>query len=416
MNITKPFAIDKRIVLEAYKRVKANKGTSGIDAETLEKFDTNLKGNLYKIWNRMSSGSYFPSPVKGVSIPKKNGGMRVLGIPTVTDRIAQMVVKILLEPKLEKIFLGDSYGYRPGKSALDVVSVTRERCWHHLWVLEFDIKKLFDEIPHGLLMKAVKKHTQDKWIILYIKRWLEAPLATEAGDIVARDKGTPQGGVISPLLSNLFLHYVFDTWMIRNHGNIPWSRYADDGVLHCKTAKQANYLLKQLKQRFAVCGLELNVEKTSIVCCANTKQSWTGNIRAFDYLGYTFRVRRSMNSKTGKINANFLPGVSRSSLNAMSRKLRKLKIHRWTNRSIEEIAAIINPMIQGWINYYAKFTRTAFYPICLQINKILVKWARNKYKTLKRHKVRAIRFLEGISVNNKDLFAHWKSGMVRSFV
>ena len=416
MCVAKPFTISKNLVLEAYKRVRANKGSAGIDAESLEEFENKLKPNLYKVWNRMSSGSYFPPPVKAVSIPKKQGGERILGVPTVSDRVAQMVVKMVLEPEIEPHFLDDSYGYRPRKSALNAISITRERCWEYLWLIEFDIRGLFDNIPHNLLMKAVRKHTQNKWIILYIERWLKAPISNNKGELIARDKGTPQGGVISPLLSNLFLHYVFDVWLTKNHSNIPWSRYADDGVLHCRTNKQAKYIMNQLKRRFEECGLEMHSDKSKIVCCANTKQSWTGDVRSFDYLGYTFRVRRSMNSITGKVNGNFLPGVSCDSLNAMRRKIRKLKIHRWTNCSIEEIAIKINPIIQGWINYYAKFTRTAFYPICRQINMKLVKWARNKYKSLKKHKVKTIEFLERICANNKGLFAHWKSGMVRSFV
>lgn len=416
MRVAKPFTISKQLVLEAYKRVKANKGSAGIDAESLEIFESALKSNLYKIWNRMSSGSYFPSPVKSVSIPKKQGGERLLGIPTVSDRVAQMVVKMVLEPALEKHFLTDSYGYRPGKSALDAISVTRKRCWEYLWVVEFDIKGMFDNIPHDLLMKAVRKHTENKWILLYIERWLKAPISNANGELNHRNKGTPQGGVISPLLSNLFLHYVFDVWLTKNQPNIPWSRYADDGVLHCKSSKQAKYIMNQLKRRFARCGLEMNMSKSSVVCCANTNQSWVGDIRSFDYLGYTFRIRRSMNSKTGRVSGNFLPGVSRDALNAMRSKIRKLKIHRWTNCSIEEVSKKINPIIQGWINYYAKFTKTAFYPICRQINMKLVKWARNKYKSLRNHKVRAAKLLEKIYANNRDLFAHWKCGMVRSFV
>ena len=415
MWVTKPFTISKKLVLEAYKRVKSNRGSAGIDAESIEDFEINLKSNLYKIWNRMSSGTYFPPAVKAVTIPKKQGGTRTLGIPTVSDRVAQMVVKMVLEPELEPIFLEDSYGYRPGKSALDAIAVTRKRCWKYLWVIEFDIKGLFDNIPHDLMMTALKRHTNDKWVILYIERWLKAPMIKD-GETILRNKGTPQGGVISPLLSNLFLHYVFDVWLTIKHQNIPWSRYADDGVLHCKTNKQAQYVMNQLKQRFAECGLEMNSDKSRIVCCSNTEQSWTGNLRSFDYLGYTFRVRRSMNSKTGKISGNFLPGVSKSSLNSMRLKIRKLKIHRWTNCSIQEISYKINPIIQGWINYYAKFSRTSFYSICRQINMKLVKWAMNKYKTLAKHKVRAIKFLERISENSRDLFAHWKAGMVRSFV
>src|SRR5579862_46719 len=235
----KPFNIDKRLVYEAYKAVKSNRGAAGVDEQTIEQFEADLKSNLYKIWNRMSSGSYFPPPVRAVSIPKKSGGQRILGVPTVADRVAQMVVKQRIEPDLDPIFLANSYGYRPRKSALDAVGVTRERCWKYDWVLEFDIKGLFDNINHDLLMKAVRKHTDNKWILLYIERWLKAPMQLPDGTFQEKTKGLMQGGVVSPVLSNLFLHYVFDIWMTKQYPNFLWCRYADDGLVHCKTGHEA---------------------------------------------------------------------------------------------------------------------------------------------------------------------------------
>lgn len=252
--------------MEAYKLVKANKGAAGVDQQSLESFDANLKDNLYKIWNRMSSGTYFSPPVKAVPIPKKSGGERILGIPTVSDRIAQTVVKLTFEPSVESHFHKDSYGYRPNKSAIDAVGVTRQRCWKYDFVLEFDIKGLFDNIDHTLLMKAVMKHTDNKWVILYIERWLKAPMQTPDGTLVERTKGTPQGGVISPVLSNLFLHYVFDMWIGKHHQGKPWCRYADDGLVHCKTEQEAQQLLVDLKQRFETCGLELHPGKSFREC------------------------------------------------------------------------------------------------------------------------------------------------------
>jgi RNA-directed DNA polymerase len=221
MNATKPFTIPKRLVYDAWKAVKVNAGSAGVDKETIDDFEADLTNNLYRLWNRMSSGSYFPPPVKAVAIPKKNGGERILGVPTVADRVAQMVVKQVLEPNLEPIFLPDSYGYRPGKSALDAVAVTRKRCWQYDWVLEFDIKGLFDNIDHALLRKALEKHTDCEWVRLYIGRWLTAPLQRADGTLVERIKGTPQGGVVSPVLANLFLHYAFDAWMARTFPGIP---------------------------------------------------------------------------------------------------------------------------------------------------------------------------------------------------
>ncbi len=267
----KPFMIEKRQVYEAYKAVKSNKGVAGVDGQTIEQFEADLGGNLYKIWNRMSSGSYFPPPVRAVTIPKKSGGERILGVPTVGDRIAQMVVKQLIEPDLDPIFLPNSYGYRPRKSALDAVGVTRERCWKYDWVLEFDIKGLFDNLPHELLLRAVQKHVKCKWALLYIERWLTAPMEKE-GLLIERTRGTPQGGVISPILSNLFLHYAFDLWMTRTHPGLPWCRYADDGLVHCRSEQEAEALKAELQARLAECGLEMHPTKTKIVYCKDGKR------------------------------------------------------------------------------------------------------------------------------------------------
>ena len=318
MDETKPFSISKHVVWDAYKLIKANRGAAGIDEESIAEFEKDLKDNLYKLWNRMSSGSYFPSPVKAVEIPKKNGGKRTLGIPTVTDRIAQMVAKMYFEPEVEPQFLKDSYGYRPGKSAIDAVGVTRQRCWQYDWLLEFDIKGLFDNISHDLLLRAVQKHTKAKWIILYIERWLKAPFQTGDGRIIERKSGTPQGGVISPVLSNLFLHYMFDKWMQRNRPQNPWARYADDGVAHCRSLAEAEELLKQLKERFAECGLELHPDKTRIVYCKDDDRREDYPETKFDFLGYTFRPRRSKN-RNGKLFINFTPAVSRKACKAMRR-------------------------------------------------------------------------------------------------
>jgi len=265
MDKTKPYEISKHVVVEAFKRVKANKGAAGIDDESLEAFESDLKNNLYKIWNRMSSGSYFPPAVRAVEIPKKAGGTRILGVPTVADRVAQMVVKIYFEPNVEPFFHPDSYGYRPGKSIIHALAATRQRCWRYDWVLEFDIKGLFDNIDHELLMKAVRKHTDNPWVILYIERWLKAPFQMPDGTVIERTKGTPQGGVVSPILANLFLHYAFDNWMVRNHPNKPFERYADDAVAHCCSLKEAEKLHLDLKDRFAACKLELHPVKTRIV-------------------------------------------------------------------------------------------------------------------------------------------------------
>ncbi len=414
MEKTKSFNIPKKLFVQAFKLVKANAGAAGVDQESLFDFERNLKDNLYRLWNRMSSGCYFPPAVKAVPIPKKSGGKRLLGIPTVGDRIAQMVVKLLLEPKVEPIFLPDSYGYRPGKSALDAIGITRERCWEYNWVLEFDIKGLFDNLPHELLMKAVKKHVTEPWIILYVERWLKAPMQQNDGSQIERTRGTPQGGVISPVLSNLFLHYAFDAWMQRNHPLLKWCRYADDGLVHCQRLKQAEALLLELKERFAECGLELHPDKTKIVYCKDYVRTNNYPTKAFTFLGYTFRARTCKNTKKNSLFTRFTPSVSKDALKAMRAKTKKSNIRNLTDLSIEDIAERYNPVLQGWLNYYGRYTRSGMYPVWRHFNKTLIAWLLRKYKTLKS-KTNATRFLMRIYKNQPKLFAHWRAGMVGVF-
>ena len=272
MQEAKQFNISKRAVITAFQRVKENAGAYGVDQQSIEDFEKHLNNNLYKIWNRMASGSYFPKPVRAVEIPKKNGGTRILGIPTVEDRIAQMVAKLYFEPLVEPMFYEDSYGYRNGKSAIQAVGKTRERCFKRDWVIELDIKGLFDNIRHDYLMYMVKQHTQEKWLLIYIQRWLTAPFQLKDGTQVARTAGTPQGGVIGPVLANLFLHYVFDDYLTKAFPQIWWERYADDGVLHCQSYKQALYIRDKIDKRFRDFGLELNQEKTKIVYCKDNRR------------------------------------------------------------------------------------------------------------------------------------------------
>jgi group II intron reverse transcriptase/maturase len=415
MNKTKPFIISKWDVVQAYQLVKANRGAGGVDHQSITDFEANLKGNLYKLWNRLSSGSYFPPPVKAVAIPKKTGGERILGIPTVSDRIAQMTIKLAFEPLVEPHFLTDSYGYRPNKSAIDAIGVTRQRCWKYNWVLEFDIKGLFDNIPHGLLLKAVDKHTDHPWIRLYIERWLTAPMKRANGEIIERKQGTPQGGVISPVLSNLFLHYAFDKWLQQHYPKTLWCRYADDGLVHCRSEAEAKHMLKVLKKRFEVCGLELHPLKTKIVYCKDGSRQGQYENTEFDFLGYTFRRRLCKNRKRNSIFINFTPAVSKSALKSMRLKIRKLRVRMATELSITQLAKWLNPIIQGWIGYYGRFTRSALYGMCRHVNKALVRWARRKFKPLRRHKTNAIKFVEGISLQDPYLFAHWRAGMMGAF-
>ena len=410
MDKTKSYEISKHVVLEAFKRVKANKGAAGIDDESLEAFEANLKNNLYKIWNRMSSGSYFPPPVKAVEIPKKNGGKRVLGVPTVADRVAQMVAKIYFEPTVEPYFHPDSYGYRPGKSAADALAVTRQRCWKYNWVLEFDIKGLFDNIDHELLMKAVRKHTDNPWVILYIQRWLKSPFQRPDGTIKKRTKGTPQGGVISPVLANLFLHYAFDMWMARTHADKPFARYADDGVVHCRNLKAAEELHESLKERFAECGLEIHPDKTRIIYCKDDDRRGNYLETKFDFLGYTFRPRRSK-SKYGKYFINFTPAVSNKAKKAMRQTIRGWRMHLKPDKTLEDLSRMFNPVIRGWVNYYGRFYKTELYKVLRHMDRALVIWARKKYKKLAGHQRRATHWLGKIARREPKLFVHWQMGI-----
>lgn len=415
MSATKPFTIDKWWVYEAYKMVKANAGAAGVDQQSLDDFGADLKGNLYRIWNRMSSGSYFPPPVKAVAIPKKNGGERILGVPTVSDRVAQMVVKRVIEPVLEIAFLPDSYGYRPGRSALDAVGVTRKRCWKYDWVLEFDIKGLFDNIDHALLLRALKKHVQCEWALLYIGRWLTAPLQQVDGTRVERTRGTPQGGVVSPVMANLFLHYAFDAWITRTLPNNPWCRYADDGVVHCRTEREAQAVMAALEVRLAQCGLQMHPDKTKIVYCKDGQRKGKYPNTQFDFLGYTFRPRLVKNRKRNSMFVNFTPAVSRSALKTMRQTTRALNYRNRTNLGLAEIARLHNPILRGWLAYYGKFYPSAMYPVLRHFNRTLVAWAMKKFRRLKGHKLRASHFLKDIAEKCPYLFVHWQRGMVGDF-
>jgi RNA-directed DNA polymerase len=407
LSKAKPFCISKRVVFEAYKRVKANQGAAGVDEESIADFEKDLKNNLYKIWNRMSSGSYFPPPVRLVEIAKKGGGQRKLGVPTVSDRIAQMVAKMYFEPEVDRYFHPDSYGYRPGKSAIEAVGVARKRCWRYDWVLDLDIKAFFDEIDHELLMRAVRKHTGNRWLLLYIERWLKAPVQAEDGTLHSREKGSPQGSVISPLLANLFLHYVFDEWMRRDYENIPFERYADDILVHCRSGKQAKWIKTVIEQRLNQCRLELNPEKTKIVYCKDSSRKGNYPNEKFDFLGYTFGSRLSKD-RYGKFFVGFLPAVSDEAAKSMRGTIRGWRIHRMTDKSIKDLACMFNPIIRGWINYYGQFYKSALYPIFNQLNGALQRWAMRKYKKLRRRRRRAFYWLGRIAKRMSYLFAHWR--------
>lgn len=412
MSEAKPFCISKWEVWEAYRRVKANKGAAGVDEQSIADFERKLKDNLYKLWNRLSSGSYFPPPVRSVKIPKADGGERKLGIPTVSDRIAQMVVKLRLEPEVDHLFHVDSYGYRPEKSALDAVGQARQRCWRYDWVVDLDIKGFFDNIDHELLMRAVRKHAKDKWVVLYIERWLKASVQEEDGTLVPREKGTPQGGVISPLLANLFLHYAFDEWVRRSYPHLPFERYADDAIVHCRTEREARQVRAAIAARLQECRLELHPEKTKVVYCKDDDRRGNYPNEKFDFLGYTFRPRRSKN-RHGKYFINFTPAVSDKAGKAIRAEIRSWKLHLRSDKAIEDLSRMFNPIIRGWLQYYGRYYRSALYPLMRQLDRSLARWAYRKYKKLRGHLRRAIHWLARISRCDAKLFAHWQMGVRR---
>jgi len=410
LKAAKTFDISKQLVVQAYREVKSNAGAAGIDGESIEDFERKLKGNLYRIWNRLSSGSYFPPAIKGVPIPKKSGGTRLLGVPTVSDRIAQTVVKIMLEPILEPVFDENSFGYRPGKSAHQAIAITRERCWKFDWVVEFDIKGLFDNIDHKLLIKALRHHCDCKWILLYVERWLKAPMQDPEGNIIKREKGTSQGGVASPILANLFLHYAFDAWIKREMPTVLFCRYADDGLLHCRSERQAKHVLKRIEQRFRECGLEIHPEKSGIIYCKDKNRREDYKRISFDFLGYTFQPRRCVNGK-GIIHPNFLPAISRTSKKAINQEMRSWHIQIKNDKSLLDLSKMFDAVLRGWSNYYGRFYPSAMQVIWRHFNRYLVQWVRRKYKRFARHQRRAYQYLNRLAQANTHLFTHWKLGV-----
>jgi len=408
MASTKPYRIAKRTVWAAYQLVKANRGAAGIDDETIAMFERKLSGNLYKLWNRMSSGSYFPPPVKQVEIPKAKGGTRRLGIPTVSDRIAQTVVKLMIEPILEPIFHEDSYGYRPGKSAQQAIAVTRKRCWQYDWIVEFDLKAAFDQIDHTLLMKAMRSHIKEDWILLYIERWLTAPFETAAGVTQPRTRGTPQGGVVSPSLMNLFLHYAFDRWMKRTYPQCPFARYADDAVVHCRTQAQAEAVMRSIALRLEECGLTMHPEKSSIVYCKDSNRTAAYPNVQFTFLGFTFRPREALNNQYHRRFTSFLPAVSSDALKRMRQTVRDWRMHRRTSSTLEDLAQQCNPIIQGWWNYYGAFYQRSMLDLFHYIDDKLEQWARRKYKTLAQNKRRGGQWLRKMKMVAPGRFVHWR--------
>ncbi len=399
--------IPKRLVWDAWLKVKDNGGAAGADGVTIEQFEGDLSGNLYALWNRMSSGSYFPGPVRMVEIPKK-GGIRVLGIPNVVDRVAQSAAAMALEPSVEPVFHQDSYGYRPGRSPVDAVAVCRERCFKQDWVVDLDIQSFFDSVSWELMLRAVAHHSDQKWVVMYVERWLKTPMQRPDGTLVQRVKGTPQGSPISPVLANLFLHYGLDAWMVREFPAVPFERFADDAVIHCVSERQARQVRDAVARRLVGVGLELHPDKTRIVYCKDSNRRGTYEQVSFTFCGFTFRPRKAYNKRTAEAFTGFLPAVSPGKLTAMSRRVASWRIHRRKNLTLDDLAAPINLVLRGWLAYFTVFYPNAVTPLCQRIDRHLVRWARWKYKRLERSDKRAHAWLRGVRSRTPDLFVHWR--------
>ena len=387
-------------------KVQANDGAPGVDAVSTREFAAGERNNLYKLWNRMASGSYFPGPVRAVEIPKDHGlGTRVLGVPNTADRIAQTAAAMLLEEKLEPIFHQDSYGYRPGRKAQDALAVTRRRCWKQDWILDLDVRAFFDSVPHDLLLKAVAHHTDERWVLLYIERWLKAPMQMPDGTLVAREKGTPQGSPISPLLANLFMHYAFDKWMDREFPGCPFERYADDAVIHCDTEAQARHLRAALAERLGSVGLELHPVKTKVVYCKDTTRRKEAEHSSFDFPGYTFRGRVVRGPRGFFVGFN--PAMSDKAMKAKGKQIRDWHLNRRSGADLSDLAEEINPQVRGWVNYYGAFYRSRLHRIAERIDEHIVRWAMQKFKRLRGRPLRAWAWLAAVRQRQPRLFAHW---------
>jgi RNA-directed DNA polymerase len=399
--------IPKRLVWCAWLRVEENGGAAGPDGVTIEQFQGKVQDNLYKLWNRMSSGSYFPGPVRAVEIPKK-GGVRVLGIPNVIDRVAQTVIRMALEPVVDKVFHPDSYGYRPCRSPHDALRVCRERCWASDWVVDLDVKAFFDTVPWDLMLRAVAHHTDQKWILLYVERCLKSPMLKADGTLAERTTGTPQGGPLSPLLANLFLHWGLDSWMTREFPGVPFERFADDVVIHCASEQQARDVRDAVARRLADVGLEIHPGKTKIVYCKDSNRTGEHENTSFTFLSYTFRPREAWNKKRQMSFTSFQPAASRERITEFSRRMHDERLHRRTSQTLNDLAADINPVVAGWLTYFTVFYSTAVIPLCERIDRQLVRWASRKYRRLKGSDRKTRAWLMGIRARDPDLFAHWK--------
>jgi group II intron reverse transcriptase/maturase len=410
MNVmqTKSVPVTMKMVVDAYRRVRSNKGGAGVDGITLEKYEADITNQLYKVWNRLTSGSYFPPEVRLTQIPKGNGKLRDLGIPTIGDRVAQQVIKTYLEPRYEAKFSQSSYGYRPHKSAHQAIGECQKNCWKYDWVIDLDIKGFFDNINHEWMMRMLEQETKETWVLMYIKRWLEAPMRRQNGEVETRTKGTPQGGVISPLLANIYLHYALDLWIEKKHQDTKFERYADDVVIHCQSRKEAEEMLEAVRERLGKFGLELSEEKTKIVYCKHGKQpDRKEELQKFTFLGHDFKPKSAKNRQNGKKFLSYMAVMSIAAKGKIHQMQKEWNIHRRTDLSLEAISTMINSKVQGWINYFEAYGRNELWHILSGLNHRLIKWWKRKHKLESIYI--AIEQIKAKQQINFQLFAHWKA-------
>ena len=407
MNIHKPTTvpIEFRQVVDAYRKVKTGGKASGIDEETWEEFNKHPEKNLYVIWNRLSSGSYHPQAVREVEIPKKDGKTRKLGIPTLRDRIAQQVVKDYMETRIDSKFHENSYGYRPMKSAHQAIEQTRQNCHHYDWVIDLDISKFFDEIDHELMLKAVGHLFEEKWVMMYVERWLKMPVMTKEGILEQKQgKGTPQGGVISPLLSNLYLHYTLDLWLSKNYRHVSFVRYADDVVIHCSSKEEAEQLLESVIQRLAETKLRINIAKTKITYCKDYRRKEKQKEVKFEFLGFSFQPRPRQSKFNTTTFLAFSAEISQSNQKRIRDAIKGKLNWKNTTLQIEDIAQSLNAQLRGWISYYGKYSKRRLRETLSTIDKKIIKWLKEKHKTGYR---KAVSKLSMIRQEDPLLFYHW---------
>jgi group II intron reverse transcriptase/maturase len=410
VHVVKPIPIDFKQVVDAYGKVKRGGKATGIDRESWSDFEKRLQDNLYVIWNRLASGTYFPSAVREVEIPKKDGKTRKLGIPTLRDRIAQEVVRKYMEQRIDHLFHVNSYGYRPLKSASQAIEEVRQNCKTTDWVIDLDISKFFDEISHELMLKAVAHVIEDKWVSMYVKRWLEMKIVNKAGEETDRGgKGTPQGGVISPLLANLYLHFALDKWLEKKDAEVRFVRYADDMVIHCRSKEEAEGLLEEIKLRLQTVALRLNEQKTQIVYCKDYRRTEKQSKIQFGFLGFSFQPRRSQ-SKLNKHRSYtaFTAEISKANQKKIAEAIKTTVDWRITQVEIQTIAEKLNSRLRGWINYFGLYGKASLRKTLLLLERRLVKWIQNKYK-IKTVKA-AFDKLFSIKKQDQRLFYHWEKG------